>query len=89
MIFLIKKPSRDHAGGNEELAKLVPGLPVYGGDDRIGALTNKVMHNDEIKVCYSNLSLTNALSPSGNDIVGRNVCQDFSQKGNKFLDWQS
>lgn len=49
---MIEKPSRDHAGGNEELAKLVPGLPVYGGDDRIGALTNKVMHNDEIKVYY-------------------------------------
>ena len=46
-----KKPSpRDHSGGNEELAKLVPGIPVYGGDDRIGALTNKVTHNDEIKV---------------------------------------
>jgi hypothetical protein len=41
---------RDHAGGNEELAKLVPGLPVYGGDDRIGALTKKVSHNDEFKV---------------------------------------
>ncbi|XP_028406745.1 hydroxyacylglutathione hydrolase, mitochondrial-like [Dendronephthya gigantea] len=40
----------DHAGGNEELAKLVPGLPVYGGDDRIGALTKKVKHNDELKI---------------------------------------
>ncbi|CAB3982531.1 hydroxyacylglutathione hydrolase, mitochondrial isoform X1 [Paramuricea clavata] len=40
----------DHAGGNEELAKLVPGLPVYGGDDRIGALTKKVSHNDEFKI---------------------------------------
>ncbi|XP_057588512.1 hydroxyacylglutathione hydrolase, mitochondrial-like [Hippopotamus amphibius kiboko] len=29
----------DHAGGNEKLVKLEPGLKVYGGDDRIGALT--------------------------------------------------
>ncbi|KAH9640711.1 hypothetical protein HF086_007282 [Spodoptera exigua] len=35
----------DHAGGNEELAKQVPGIEVYGGDDRIGALTKKVEHN--------------------------------------------
>ncbi|XP_046855123.1 hydroxyacylglutathione hydrolase, mitochondrial-like isoform X2 [Xenia sp. Carnegie-2017] len=40
----------DHAGGNEELVKLVPGLPVFGGDDRIGALTNKIKHNDKIKI---------------------------------------
>ncbi|KAF9800927.1 hypothetical protein SFRURICE_010475 [Spodoptera frugiperda] len=37
--------ARDHAGGNEELAKQVPGIEVYGGDDRIGALTRKVEHN--------------------------------------------
>ncbi len=42
--------SRDHAGGNEELAKLVPGLSVYGGDDRIGALNKKVGHGDKLKV---------------------------------------
>ncbi|CAH1645370.1 unnamed protein product [Spodoptera littoralis] len=35
----------DHAGGNEELANQVPGIEVYGGDDRIGALTKKVEHN--------------------------------------------
>ncbi|XP_032957072.1 hydroxyacylglutathione hydrolase, mitochondrial isoform X3 [Rhinolophus ferrumequinum] len=34
----------DHAGGNEKLVKLEPGLKVYGGDDRIGALTHKVTH---------------------------------------------
>ncbi|XP_041603400.1 hydroxyacylglutathione hydrolase, mitochondrial isoform X3 [Vulpes lagopus] len=34
----------DHAGGNEKLVKLEPGLKVCGGDDRIGALTQKVMH---------------------------------------------
>ncbi|KAJ3201815.1 hypothetical protein HDU67_001046, partial [Dinochytrium kinnereticum] len=29
----------DHAGGNVDFVKLVPGVPVYGGDDRIGALS--------------------------------------------------
>ena len=40
----------DHAGGNEELAKLVPNLKVYGGDDRTPALTNKVEHDDGFTV---------------------------------------
>lgn len=37
-------PSRDHAGGNEKLVKMEPGLQVYGGDSRVGALTQKVSH---------------------------------------------
>ncbi|XP_060757600.1 hydroxyacylglutathione hydrolase, mitochondrial [Neoarius graeffei] len=40
----------DHAGGNEKMVKLVPGLTVYGGDDRIGALTKKVTHYNTFKV---------------------------------------
>lgn len=46
----------DHAGGNvkfvERFAKLYPDvkLAVYGGDDRIGALTNKVGQDDELWV---------------------------------------
>jgi len=40
----------DHAGGNDELIKLTGELPVYGGDDRIGALTQKVSHNTELKL---------------------------------------
>ncbi|XP_078273792.1 hydroxyacylglutathione hydrolase, mitochondrial isoform X3 [Rhinoraja longicauda] len=40
----------DHAGGNEALAKIVPGLKVYGGDDRIGALTCKVTHKKKFQV---------------------------------------
>ncbi|XP_039631434.1 hydroxyacylglutathione hydrolase-like protein isoform X1 [Polypterus senegalus] len=39
----------DHARGNENLAKEVPGVQVYGADDRIGALTHKVVHNQELK----------------------------------------
>nr|KAF6354938.1 hydroxyacylglutathione hydrolase [Myotis myotis] len=40
----------DHAGGNEKLVKLEPGLKVYGGDDRIGALTHKVTHLSTLQV---------------------------------------
>lgn len=40
----------DHAGGNKELAELVKGLTVCGGDDRIGALNKKVGHKDQMKV---------------------------------------
>ncbi|XP_076998336.1 hydroxyacylglutathione hydrolase, mitochondrial isoform X3 [Tamandua tetradactyla] len=40
----------DHAGGNEKLVKLLPGLKVYGGDDRIGALTHKVTHLSTLQV---------------------------------------
>lgn len=41
---------RDHARGNEELARLCPGLRVYGADERIGALTHKVTHEQELTV---------------------------------------
>ncbi|XP_016063553.1 PREDICTED: hydroxyacylglutathione hydrolase, mitochondrial isoform X1 [Miniopterus natalensis] len=40
----------DHAGGNEKLVMLEPGLKVYGGDDRIGALTHKVTHLSTLQV---------------------------------------
>ncbi|KXS10408.1 hydroxyacyl glutathione hydrolase [Gonapodya prolifera JEL478] len=40
----------DHAGGNEKLASLVPGVRIYGSDDRIPALTNSVSHNDTFKI---------------------------------------
>ncbi|XP_031771883.1 transmembrane protein 104 homolog isoform X2 [Apis florea] len=36
----------DHAGGNTKLCKKFNNLQVYGGDDRIEALTCKVKHND-------------------------------------------
>lgn len=41
---------RDHAGGNEKLVKLVPGLKVYGGDERVGALTNRATHLSTLQV---------------------------------------
>ncbi|KAG8433310.1 hypothetical protein GDO86_017554 [Hymenochirus boettgeri] len=34
----------DHAGGNEKLVKMVSGLRVYGGDSRVGAVTQRVSH---------------------------------------------
>ncbi|XP_047995098.1 hydroxyacylglutathione hydrolase, mitochondrial isoform X2 [Leguminivora glycinivorella] len=40
----------DHAGGNENLVKMIPNLTVYGGDDRIGALTNKVQHQSKFNI---------------------------------------
>ncbi|XP_066498317.1 hydroxyacylglutathione hydrolase-like protein [Hoplias malabaricus] len=39
----------DHARGNEALVKEIPNLRVYGGDDRITALTHKVTHGQELK----------------------------------------
>jgi len=40
----------DHAGGNAELIKRVPGLTVFGGDDRIDGVTRMVKHGDELTV---------------------------------------
>lgn len=42
----------DHAGGNEKLVSLFKDnkLDVFGGDQRIGALTNQVKHGDKLKI---------------------------------------
>ncbi|KAJ1529100.1 hypothetical protein HK405_002240, partial [Cladochytrium tenue] len=32
----------DHAGGNDAIAAIVPGIAIYGGDERIGAMTVRV-----------------------------------------------
>ncbi|XP_060555908.1 hydroxyacylglutathione hydrolase, mitochondrial-like [Ruditapes philippinarum] len=45
----------DHAGGNEKLIAQTGKIPVYGGDDRIGALTDKVSHNTEFKLGNLNI----------------------------------
>jgi len=39
----------DHAGGNNDLKKMVPSVQVYGGDD-VQGLTTKVMDNQTFKV---------------------------------------
>lgn len=41
---------RDHAGGNEDLKKILPNVEVYGGDNRIGALTHMVDHGTKFNV---------------------------------------
>jgi len=51
----------DHAGGNEEMCKLVKGLTVCGGDDRIGALNKKVEDGDKLKI--GNLDVTCIFTP--------------------------
>lgn len=52
----------DHAGGNEKLAaKFDKSLKVYGGDNRIGALTDKVHQNSEI--CLGNLTVRCLFTP--------------------------
>uniref|UniRef100_A0A674GE34 Hydroxyacylglutathione hydrolase, mitochondrial n=1 Tax=Taeniopygia guttata TaxID=59729 RepID=A0A674GE34_TAEGU len=40
----------DHAGGNEKLVKMEPGLRVLGGDSRVGALTQRVSHLTALQV---------------------------------------
>ncbi|CRL04077.1 CLUMA_CG017190, isoform A [Clunio marinus] len=41
----------DHAGGNEKLVTLFKDkLIVYGGDERIGAMTNKIGQDDTFKI---------------------------------------
>ncbi|KAL5263160.1 hypothetical protein ACHWQZ_G008537 [Mnemiopsis leidyi] len=40
----------DHAGGNEELNAKKPGMTFYGGDDRIGAMNKKVVHNETFSI---------------------------------------
>ncbi|KAJ3414800.1 hypothetical protein HDV05_006047 [Chytridiales sp. JEL 0842] len=41
----------DHSGGNEDIVKMLPaGVPVYGGDDRIPAMTIKVTDKQTFKL---------------------------------------
>ncbi|KAJ3054798.1 hypothetical protein HK097_000790 [Rhizophlyctis rosea] len=40
----------DHAGGNAEFVQKVPNIKVWGGDDRIEAITTKVTDNKPFKI---------------------------------------
>jgi len=40
----------DHAGGNADLVSKCPGLTVFGGDSRIGAINKEVSHNSEFDI---------------------------------------
>uniref|UniRef100_A0A8C3VFG1 Hydroxyacylglutathione hydrolase, mitochondrial n=1 Tax=Catharus ustulatus TaxID=91951 RepID=A0A8C3VFG1_CATUS len=59
----------DHAGGNEKLVKMEPGLHVYGGDSRVGALTQRVSHLTALKVKGGTCSTLGTPSCSGHPCV--------------------
>ncbi|TPX36186.1 hydroxyacylglutathione hydrolase [Synchytrium microbalum] len=40
----------DHAGGNKGIASQLPHIPIYGGDDRIDALSHKVEDRVSFKI---------------------------------------
>ncbi|GIY60263.1 hydroxyacylglutathione hydrolase, mitochondrial [Caerostris darwini] len=40
----------DHAGGNKLISEMKKNLTIYGGDERIEALTNKISHNEILKI---------------------------------------
>lgn len=40
----------DHSGGNQKLTQLVSGLEVYGGDDRIDAMTQRVTQGTSLNI---------------------------------------
>lgn len=45
----MKKCGRDHAGGNEKIKELVPGIKVYGGSiDNVKGCTNAVENGDKV-----------------------------------------
>jgi len=42
---------RDHAGGNEKIKQLVPGIKVYGGSiDNVKGCTDKVQNGDKVSL---------------------------------------
>lgn len=51
----------DHAGGNKDLTAKVKGLAVYGGDDRVDALTHKVANGNRLNI--GSLSVTCLFTP--------------------------
>ncbi|EGC35877.1 hypothetical protein DICPUDRAFT_151708 [Dictyostelium purpureum] len=40
----------DHAGGNNQIKELIKGVKIYGGDERIEGITNKLNDGDTIKI---------------------------------------
>jgi glyoxylase-like metal-dependent hydrolase (beta-lactamase superfamily II) len=75
--FYCDNSYRDHAGGNEELVKLIPNLVVCGGDDRIGALNKKVSHGDKLQV--GNLEVECLFTPCH---TSGHICYYFPQSSN-------
>ena len=48
---------QDHSGGNVNMVKERPGIKVYGGDDRIPALTDKVGDGDQFTIGDLNVKI--------------------------------
>ena len=47
---------RDHAGGNEEMAKRIPGIKIIGGEhDHVAAATQQVADKQQISVGSINI----------------------------------
>lgn len=46
----------DHAGGNDKISKLVDGIVISGGDDRIRALNKKVVDGDRLTIGKLNVT---------------------------------
>lgn len=51
----------DHAGGNLVIASQLPAIPIYGGDDRIDAISHKLDDKQSFKV--GNLNVTPMYTP--------------------------
>lgn len=45
----------DHAGGNAKISSKIKNIPIFGGDDRIEALTTKLSHNEVFQVDKTNI----------------------------------
>lgn len=67
---------RDHAGGNDKIKQLVPGIKVYGGSiDNVRGCTDKVENGDKISLGadIDVLSLHTPWYATGNLICGRTL----------------
>jgi len=40
----------DHSGGNDDFAAKFPGAPIYGGSEKVKAVTNILKDKDELKL---------------------------------------
>lgn len=67
---------RDHASGNEKMVRMMPGLKVYGGDDRVDAITKKVSHSHNFKVRLS-ISLLCNPNASPKCLMSAHWCLSF------------
>uniref|UniRef100_A0A3Q7GR39 hydroxyacylglutathione hydrolase n=1 Tax=Solanum lycopersicum TaxID=4081 RepID=A0A3Q7GR39_SOLLC len=50
-IYLITTHFRDHAGGNDKIKQLIPGIKIYGGSvDNVRGCTDKVENGDRVSL---------------------------------------